>query len=106
MPISNFELINAYINALIKKRFGVEDCSLNRHIINLSEIEKVVLSRGLDFCIPSQNVNKVEVLAEFEVVFTATSSCSFLHGPVCVVQIQLIGTLSHGVTLTTRPLRL
>ena len=45
-----------------------------KHILNLSDYslsdtERFVLSNGLDFCLPSKSVNRVEVFAEFEILY-------------------------------------
>jgi len=58
------------IQLLFQKPFGGMLSDKERHILNLSDyslsdMEKLVLSNGLDFCLPPESINKEEVFAEF-----------------------------------------
>ena len=60
------------VNWLVKQRFGSVSNSGN-NICNLSgydmtQSEKFVLFRGLNFCLPPTNVKRGKIFAEFEVL--------------------------------------
>lgn len=64
-----------YIKQLISKRFCFENFLLDSYIFylssfNLSVLEKVVLSKGLDFCIPFEISTRQKFFSEFEVMFS------------------------------------
>lgn len=59
------------VNRLVRNRFGNANLRPDHIITNLSSYElssteKSVLSVGLDFCVPNNNVSTEEVFAEFE----------------------------------------
>ena len=60
------------VNWLVKQRFrsvsnsGNNFCNLSAYV--LSQLEKLVLSRGLDFCLPPTNMKREKIFAEFEVL--------------------------------------
>ena len=63
-----------YLSMLIKRKFGIRTNS-DQHIFTLSDyilsyIDKAVLSRGLDFCIPPSVIDRTGIFAEFELMFS------------------------------------
>ena len=59
------------INLLMRKRTGLMGSSCVRNLSShiLTPSEEIVLSHGLNFCIPPTKVKREEVFAEFEVLF-------------------------------------
>ena len=63
-----------FLNHLIKRKFGSIVTS-DKHIFNsssyvLSDCEKFVLSRGINFCVPHpSSINSAAVFAEFELLY-------------------------------------
>lgn len=63
-----------YLKILVSRRFGVDDDNSNKYIFNssnvtLTEIEVLVLSRGLDLCIPSSEICKEQIFTGFEILY-------------------------------------
>ena len=63
-----------HLSLLVKSRFGEDNTDFDKHIFNfsdliLSDLEKSVLSKGLNFCIPPKKMDKVQLMTEFEILF-------------------------------------
>ena len=65
----------SFLHFLIKRKFGCELIS-DKHLFNFSsynfsDSEKLVLSRGLNFCVPlsSRNIDSVMIFSEFALLF-------------------------------------
>ena len=78
-----------FLNHLIKRKFGSIVTS-DKHIFNyssyvLSDCEKLVLSRGLSFCVPPPCINSASVFAELELLYlqlmkhSPASSCNVAY---------------------------
>lgn len=70
-----------YLNFLIKKKGLVcliqqINIFINLFDYSLSDSDKLVLSRGLDFCIPSKMVDIIEDFCEFVVLFSQLVKCA------------------------------
>ena len=66
---------NRNIQHLLKKLFGGMSSNKEKNTLNfseylLSDTEKFFLSNCLDFCLPPKTVNREEVFAEFEILYT------------------------------------
>lgn len=61
----------AYLNFLIERKFGVT-VTMDKHInlsnYSFSDTDKLVLSHGLDFCIPPKMIDRIKVFSEFELL--------------------------------------
>ena len=66
-----------YLSSIIIEKFGSEPSNVEKHIFNLSDYtlsdtEKLVLSRGLEFCVPPSKINREDILSQFETLFAQT----------------------------------
>lgn len=78
-----------YLNSLVAGRFGVDNENLNKQIFNFSnvtEIEQMVHSCELDFCIPPSKIRKEQIFSEFELMYSQLNQ----HIPFSAAKISVI----------------
>ena len=79
-----------FLHFLIKRKFGCVLTS-DKHIFNfssyvLSDCEKLVLSRGLNFCIPpSRNIDSVTIFLSLSNCFYNYISSLLCHNKICLI---------------------